>query len=129
MPVPPVQENVNIGMTASTVIEKYALDAVSSSATSTTVTLTNNTASSVSVQYILAAYTADGQMVASSTVASDLQSQKSIKLTVQYSAKDQVSWVSAFVLQAGTYSRCEQCGKRPYEFRNLLHSPAKRNNE
>ena len=102
MPVPPVQENVNIGMTASTVIEKYALDAVSSSATSTTVTLTNNTASSVSVQYILAAYTADGQMVASSTVASDLQSQKSIKLTVQYSAKDQVSWVSAFVLQAGT---------------------------
>ena len=102
MPVPPVQENVNIGMTASTVIEKYALDAVSSSATSTTVTLTNNTASSVYVQYILAAYTADGQMVASSTVASDLQSQKSIKLTVQYSAKDQVSWVSAFVLQAGT---------------------------
>ena len=102
MPVPPVQENVNIGMTASTVIEKYALDAVSSSATSTTVTLTNNTASSVSVQYILAAYTADGQMVASSTVASDLQSQKSIRLTVQYSAKDQVSWVSAFVLQAGT---------------------------
>ena len=102
MPVPPVQENVNIGMTASTVIEKYALDAVSSSATSTTVTLTNNTASNVSVQYILAAYTADGQMVASSTVASDLQSQKSIKLTVQYSAKDQVSWVSAFVLQAGT---------------------------
>ena len=102
MPVPPVQENVNIGMAASTAVENCALETASSSVTSTTVTLTNNTASTASVQYILAAYTADGRMVTSSTVTSDLQSRQSVNLTVQYTEKDQVSRISAFVLQAGT---------------------------
>ena len=102
MPVPPVQENVNIGMAASTAVENCALETASSSVTSTTVTLTNNTASTASVQYILAAYTADGRMVTSSTVTSDLQSRQSVNLTVQYTEKDQVSRISEFVLQAGT---------------------------
>ena len=101
MPVPPPQTDVNIGMT-SNVADSYALAVTSSSATSTTVMLTNNAGTTASIQYVLAAYTANDRMVTYTSATRSMQDKQSVSLTVSYSGNDNVTHVQAFVLQSGT---------------------------
>ena len=101
MTVPPIQTDVNIGMT-STTLESYSVKYVSATATSTTVSLTNNTSSVSSVVLIVAAYNGDGKMIATKTMEKDMAVSESINLTVSYKATDNVSVVKAFVVQKGT---------------------------
>ena len=101
MTVPPVQTDVNIGMT-STILENYSVMYVSATATSTTVSLTNNTSSVSSIVFIVAAYNGNGKMIATKTMEKDMAVSESINLTVSYKATDNASVVKAFVVQKGT---------------------------
>lgn len=100
MTVPPVQTDVNIGMTSTTLAD-YAVKFVSNTKTSTTGSLTNNTASTVSVVFIVAAYNSSGKMVACNTVEKNLAVAKSVNLTVSYKESDKVSCIKAFVVRSG----------------------------
>ena len=102
MPVPPPQEEVNMGMTPIEQTEEYALELVSGTETGTTVSLTNSTDSDASVSFVLAAYSDDGKMIAVNTVEQELAASESMDLTVLYGGADHVSSVKAFVMQQGT---------------------------
>ena len=86
----------------SSVADSYALAITRSSATSTTVMLTNNTGTTASVRYVLAAYTADGRMVTCTSSTSSMPDGESLDLTVSYSVNVDVAGVQAFVLQPST---------------------------
>ena len=101
MTVPPIQTDVNIGMT-STEIDDYAVKYVSNTNTSTTVSLKNNTQSTSSLVFIVAAYNKDGKMIAVNTSEKDLASSETINLTVTYAANAGVKTVKAFVVMKET---------------------------
>ncbi len=98
MPVPPPQENVNMGMIA--ISQDYAVEYVSGTETSATVSLTNSTATDSSVSFMLAAFSDDGKMVAIETMNGDVAPSESVDLTVSYG--DNVTSIKAFVMQQGT---------------------------
>ena len=97
MPVPPIQTEVNIGMTP-TVVEEYAVKKVSSTATSATVSLTNNTASPAELQFAVAAYLPDGQMLSCTATTATLKSAESTLLAVELPAGTSDVTLKAFVL-------------------------------
>ena len=97
MPVPPIQTEVNIGMTP-TVVEEYAVKKVSSTATSATVSLTNNTASPAELQFAVAAYLPDGQMLSCTATTATLKSAESTLLAVDLPAGTSDVTLKAFVL-------------------------------
>jgi hypothetical protein len=111
MTVPPIQTDVNIGMT-STILESYSVKYVSATTTGTTVSLTNNTSSVSSVVFIVAAYNGDGKMIATNTMEKDMAVSESINLTVSYKATDNVSVVKAFVVQKGTMTPLREAGTK-----------------
>ena len=111
MTVPPVQTDVNIGMT-STTVEDYAVKFVNSTTTSTTVSLTNNTLAASSVVFIIAAYNSDGKMIAVNTVDKSVASGESINLTISYKESDNAYCVKAFVVQAGTMTPLREAPSR-----------------
>ena len=97
MTVPPVQTEVNIGMD-STVVEDYAVKKVSSTATSATVFLTNNTASSAELQFVVAAYLSNGQMISCTTASATLKSTESTSITISIPNATPGVVLKAFVL-------------------------------
>ena len=101
MTVPPIQTDVNIGMT-STEIDDYAVKYVNSTDTSTTVSLKNNSQSTSALVFIVAAYNNDGKMIADKTLEKNLASSETIDLTVTYAANAGVTKVKAFVVMKGT---------------------------
>ena len=106
MTVPPVQTDVNIGMVSTGEVEKpkYQMAATATSNTSVSVTLTNNSDAQVNVQYILAAYNSQGQMIACSMTSDAVSAAEALPLTVTFSESDQVTEVRAFVLNPTTYA-------------------------
>ena len=99
MPVPPPQTEVNIGM-VSTVVEDYTIKKVSSTATSATLSLTNNTASSEDLQFVVAAYLPNGQMIHCATASVTLKSTESTSVTVSIPDGTSDVTLKAFVLDS-----------------------------
>lgn len=95
MPVPPPQTEVNIGMVSS-VTEDYTVKKVSSTATSATVSLTNNSASSADLQFVVAAYLSNGQLINCATTFATLKSTESTSITVDIPGETSVT-LKAFV--------------------------------
>ena len=98
MTVPPVQTDVNVGLT----VTGYTLLCIQSSASSTTVQLTNRTGSGDAVRFVLSAYDPGGKMVKTVSRTVALASQSTQTLTLSYEAADQAVEVRAFVLDAST---------------------------
>ena len=97
LPVPPPQTEVNIGM-VSTVVEDYAVKKVSSTATSAAVSLTNNTASSAELQFVVAAYLSNGQMISCTAASATLKSTESTSITISIPNATPGVVLKAFVL-------------------------------
>lgn len=97
LPVPPPQTEVNIGM-VSTVVEYYAVKKVSSTPTSTTVSLTNNTAASAELQFFVAAYLSNGQMISCTTTSATLKTSESTSVTISIPNAASDVTLKAFVL-------------------------------
>ena len=97
MPVPPPQTEVNIGM-VSTEVEDYTVKKVSSTAASATVSLTNNTAFSAELQFVVAAYSSNGQMINCTTTSVTLKSIESTSVTVGIPDGTSNVTLKAFVL-------------------------------
>ena len=97
MTVPPIQTDVNIGMMP-TVLADYSLKATSTSATETTVVLSNNSEKTIDVLYMLAAYNEVGKMVACNSIKCKLVSYQNTALTVTYPSDANVTCIKAIIL-------------------------------
>ena len=97
MTVPPIQTDVNIGMMP-TVLADYSLKATSTSATETTVVLSNNSEKTIDVLYMLAAYNEVGKMVACNANKCKLVSYQNTALTVIYPSDANVTCIKAIIL-------------------------------
>ena len=106
MTVPPVQTDVNIGMvfTGEVTPPEYQLAATQTTATSVSVTLTNNTGAQADVQYMLAAYDGEGRMIACNMTGKALATAEQLSLTVDFAVSDQVTEIRAFVLNPTSYA-------------------------
>ncbi|MBQ8585963.1 MAG: leucine-rich repeat domain-containing protein, partial [Butyricicoccus sp.] len=104
MTVPPVQENVNIGMTANgeALAPDYQFKLISSAAGTATVSIRNNTAAALQAKYILAAYDEDGKMIASQVRTGTIASAAEISQTVTFSTTAKVEEIRAFLIDSAT---------------------------
>ncbi len=103
MTVPSIQTDVNIGMVAIDT-EDYAIRLTDSSTTSATVTLTNRTGTDSTFLYVIAAYRANGKMVAFCMDKVSLSASENAILTVSFAESDLVAEVKAFVLCPDSYA-------------------------
>lgn len=101
LPVPPPQTDVNIGMVSTAPIS-YSIQLTGNTTTSAELSLTNRTASSAFVRFVVAAYDQNGKMVAVNTTNKTLTAAGSTELTVSYSANSNVGTIKAFVLSPDT---------------------------
>ncbi|MBR6096952.1 MAG: leucine-rich repeat domain-containing protein, partial [Oscillospiraceae bacterium] len=101
MTVPPIQTEVNIGM-VSTAAVNYSMNLKASTPTSVTATLTNDSDVAGSVRYVIAAYQANGQMVATGTEEISLTASGQADLTVTYDESEAVAEIRVFVLNVDT---------------------------
>ncbi len=100
MPVPPIQTDVNIGLSANGNVP-YEFVSVSSSESSETLSFTNNSFEVVDVTYILAAYDSSGKMVNCEKASEELASNMSITLAITFAASDDVVKIKAFAISKG----------------------------
>lgn len=87
---------------ALTALSGYAIQILKNTSASTKLSLTNQTKSETSVQFIVAAYDQHGKMVAIKMVDEILAASGSLELTVSYTANSNVRTIKAFVLSSST---------------------------
>ena len=97
MTVPPIQTEVNIGMVSTSAVH-YSFDLKGSTSTSATATITNQSDAAGSVRYVIAAYQADGQMLATDTDQITLKASAHTDLTVSFAEDESVSEIRVFIL-------------------------------
>ena len=97
-------QTYTITVTPETETADYVVKYVSSTDTSTTVSLKNNTQSASSLVFVVAAYNKDGKMIAVNTTEKELSPAETVDLSVTYAANAGVKSVKAFVMQQGTFA-------------------------
>lgn len=103
MTVPPLQTEVNIGM-QSTEPAPYSVRLSEQTPSNAALSLTNNTARTEQIQWLAAAYTLEGRMIAHRAQSASLAPAQSTDLTLPWAEADRAALIKVFVLANGTWT-------------------------